>query len=129
MTIRLVDIRFKPIILLLFLVICLLMVDGIYRIENKLVIKTYFRQAPDGLAGTTLYLQKDGTLSTVYYSDITEDTLINGTWKREKDLLILKFDDDTPTETLYDYNDSLIFTNGVTAYYELNFKQSQEEKY
>ena len=61
------------------------MVDGIYRIENKLVIKTYFRQAPDGLAGTTLYLQKDGTLSTVYYSDITEDTLINGTWKREKD--------------------------------------------
>jgi hypothetical protein len=128
MTIGLRDIRFKPLIVLFFLTICLLMVDGINRIEKKLVIKAFYQQAPDGLGGTIIYLQKDGTLASTPYCDICNDTLINGTWNREKDLLILRFDNDTTTESLFDYNDSLVYKNGVTAYYNINFQRIRKEK-
>ena len=83
MTIGLRDIKFKPMIILLSLIICLLMFDGIYRIEKKQIIKTCYRQAPDGLAGIVIYFQKDGTLACISGCDICKDTLTYGTWKKE----------------------------------------------
>ena len=129
MPIGLRDIKFKPAIVILFLITCLLLADGIYRIEKKLVIKTYYARASDGLAGSVLYLQIDGTLACTPYCDICKDTLIKGTWRREKDLLILKFDDNShTTQSLIDYSDSLVYTNGVTAYYDFNFQKDWKDK-
>jgi len=119
MTIGLRDIKFKPVIVLLFIIICLLMADGLYRIRKKYVIKTYEQHAADGLGGSILYLQNDGTLACISGCDICKDTLINGTWQRESNLIILKFGNDTASESLIDYNDSLVDPKtGLAVYYD-----------
>ena len=128
MTIGLKDIRFKPLIIILFLATCVLISDGIYRIEKKLVIKTYYQQAPGELAVNTIYLQKDGTLVEVFYCDICENSLTNGTWKKDQNHLILNIGNKAKPDTLIDYTDSLVYTNGSTAYYNINFWKNPNEK-